>query len=197
MPLQAREKLHGLEEVGSIGKPEGEAILARLADGYAVGVGIELPQIGSCFFSLGWVAVDGHGPLTPLGSALRRLPGIFPNRLSPSVGASGFVDGQVDLALVLCKDSLPGIRRQFRKSHAVRERRLVSKTEFGSDFLGPLKLRGALFGLCPEADGSEPGPARIEREAIGQEISRGLGGANERVVLLGNPSGVAQLVNQL
>ena len=48
--LQARKKLHCLEEVASIGKLEREAVLARLTNGYVVGVGVQIPQIGIGFF---------------------------------------------------------------------------------------------------------------------------------------------------
>ncbi len=127
--LQVGKKLHGLEEVASIGKPEGEAIPARLTDGYAVGVGIQIPQIGIGLFSFDRVAVDGHGTLTPLGRAFRRFPGLLPNRLRSSVTVSGFAGGEVDRLRALRKDkeSVPGIRRQCGKSLPVGERGLVTK----------------------------------------------------------------------
>ena len=58
------KKLHRLKEVGSVGKPEGEAILAHLTNGYSVGVGILVSQIGIGPFPFDWAAGDGDGPLS-------------------------------------------------------------------------------------------------------------------------------------
>ena len=56
--LQVRKKLHCLEIVAAIGKPEGESILARLTDGYPVGVGILILKVGIGLFPFGRIAVD-------------------------------------------------------------------------------------------------------------------------------------------
>ena len=49
VPFQVRDKLHCLKEVASIGKPEGEAILACLTDGHGISVGVQVPEVRDSF----------------------------------------------------------------------------------------------------------------------------------------------------
>ncbi len=99
----------------------------------------------------------------------------------------------------LIKDSPPliAIGHLFHKFQRVSEFRFIAKAEFLRHLLFPAVDYSTRLGFSAEADGVKPERTGIEWETIWQQISRRLCGANEALIPLRKPGGIAQLMDKL